>query len=163
MPEKSIQEYLKDSQYRKNVGIVLYKKGKIFFAERSDIKGAWQLPQGGVDEDEDLLEAARRELFEETGLTKEQMELKALHPEWLVYTLPKKYQEPDFKGQIQKWFLFEFKDDDKNIDLEKATDKEFISWKWGSKEDILKAAIAFRKPIYESVFKQFSGYITPKK
>lgn len=163
MTDKSIDELLQEGGYRKGVGMVLYKNGKVFFAERADAKGAWQFPQGGVDEEEDLLDAARRELFEETALTREQMELKAVYSDWTVYTLPEAFQKGkngrSFKGQIQKWFLFEFKEGDKAIDLTKAQDKEFSAWKWESRENVLSQVEDFRKPVYEKVFAEFSGII----
>lgn len=159
MTDKTLEEYMEDADYRRGVGVVLCKDGKVFFAERSDAKGSWQLPQGGVDEGEDLLEAARRELFEETAMTREQMELIGVYPTFTVYTLPKKFQKRGFKGQIQKWFLFEFKDDDKNIDLKKAQDREFSSWKWEEVDAILEKTADFRKPVYEDVFANFKVMI----
>lgn len=161
MTDRTIEDYLADSSYRKGVGMVLYKDGKVFFAERSDMKGAWQLPQGGVDENEDLLDAARRELFEETALEKSQMELMAVYPDWTVYTLPEDMQKNMngrvFKGQVQKWFLFAFKDEDKNIDLSKAQDKEFSNWRWETVENIVAEVADFRKEVYEEVFRNFNS------
>ena len=154
--KKSAEEYLEEG-YRKGVGMVLTKDGKVFVAERSDAKGSWQMPQGGGDEGEDLLAAARRELFEETGLTKDVMELIALHGEWMIYHLPAKFQKKGFKGQVQKWFLFRFNAEDKVIDLKKAKDKEFTNWKWVSAEEALELAEDFRKPVYEEIFNVFKS------
>lgn len=159
MTEKTLEEYMEDADYRHGVGAVLFKNGKVFFAERSDAKNCWQLPQGGVDEDEDMLDAVRRELFEETALTREQMELKSVYQSYTVYTLPKKFQKKGFKGQVQKWFLFAFNDEDQNIDLNKAQDKEFSQWRWESIDGILKEVEGFRKPVYEEIFKQFGNAI----
>jgi putative (di)nucleoside polyphosphate hydrolase len=159
MTEKTFEDYLVDPDYRHSVGAVLFKDGKVFIAERSDAKNCWQMPQGGVDEEEDLLDAVRRELFEETALTREQMELKSVYPTYTFYTLPKKFQKKGFKGQVQKWFLFAFKDEDKNIDLKKAQDKEFTQWRWESMDEILKQVESFRRPVYEEIFNRFGGTI----
>ncbi|MFT7144231.1 MAG: putative (di)nucleoside polyphosphate hydrolase [Alphaproteobacteria bacterium] len=157
--EKTIEDYLEDDTYRQGVGIILYKGGKVFIAKRSDVKDAWQFPQGGTEEGEDLLDAARRELFEETALVKEQMELMAVCPLWMAYTLPKKMQKDGFKGQVQKWFLFEFKEDDAVIDLSKAQDKEFSDWRWEDKDVVIEQVADFRKSVYTEVLKIFASRI----
>lgn len=150
----------KELKMRKGVGMVLVNKaGKIFVAERADTKGAWQLPQGGLDEGEDTLEAARRELLEETGLTPEQMELVSLHPAWLSYELPKKFRKKGWDGQEQKWFCFVFKGEDGEIDLSKATHKEFKNWKWESGKWLLENVADFRKEVYEEFLKYFKEYV----
>lgn len=158
--EKTLQDYLEDDAYRRGVGIVLHKNGKVFVGKRSDVKNAWQMPQGGVDAGEDLLEAARRELFEETGLCKEQMELNAVYADFTVYTLPENLQKIGFKGQIQKWFLFEFKEEDNVIDLTKAQDKEFSDWRWDDVDTVISSSVDFRKSVYKDVFKAFGVRIS---
>lgn len=160
--EQKLPESYLEEGYRKGIGIILTKDSKVFIAERSDAKGSWQFPQGGVNEDEDLLEAARRELFEETALTRDMMELIALHGDWTVYHLPEKFQKKNgrgFKGQVQKWFLFQFKESDKVIDLSKAQDKEFNAWKWVTPEEALDIAEDFRKPVYTHILDAFKNDI----
>lgn len=159
MTDKTLEDFMNDPEYRRGVGAVIYKNGKVFFAERADAKGCWQLPQGGVDEGEDLLDAVRRELFEETALKREQMELMNVFSGFTVYTLPEKFQKKGFKGQVHKWFLFEFKDEDKNIDLSKAQDKEFTQWRWETIENVLSEVESFRKDSYEEMFKEFKSLI----
>lgn len=159
MTEKTLEDFMNDPEYRRGVGTVIYKDGKVFFAERADAKGCWQLPQGGVDEGEDLLDAARRELFEETALKREQMELMSVYSGFTVYTLPKKFQKKGFKGQVHKWFLFEFKDEGSSIDLSKAQDKEFTQWRWETIENVLNEVEGFRKESYEEMFKEFRSLI----
>ena len=155
---KKPEDYLEEG-YRKGVGMVLTKGGKVFVAERSDKEGAWQFPQGGVDEGEDLLDAARRELFEETALEREHMELISLHANFTVYHLPEGVRTEERKGQVQKWFLFKLKVEDKDVDITKAQDKEFTQWKWVTIEEAIAGVADFRKPVYEEVLQNFKHSI----
>ena len=151
---------IEDKLYRKNVGIVVYNQdSKVLFAERSDIKGSWQFPQGGVDEGEDLLDAARRELFEETGIPSEDIELMALHGDWLTYEFPKKKKSDQAVGQAQKWFLFCYKGADEDIDVTKVTSPEFSNWRWATVEEVLNEVVDFRKEVYEGFFESFNSKI----
>jgi putative (di)nucleoside polyphosphate hydrolase len=94
--------------FRANAGLaVLNARGKVLAVERGDSPGAWQLPQGGIDTGETALEAAYRELQEETFLTREDVELIGEYPDWLVYELPIAFRRPKTGlGQAQKWFFF---------------------------------------------------------
>lgn len=94
--------------FRANAGIaVLNPKGQVLAVERGDAPGAWQLPQGGIDPGETALEAAYRELQEETTLTPDAVELVGEYPDWLVYELPVAFRRPKTGlGQAQRWFVF---------------------------------------------------------
>lgn len=96
------------STFRANAGIaVLNPKGQVLAVERSDSPGAWQLPQGGIDAGESALEAAYRELEEETTLPRDAVKLVGEYPDWLVYELPIAFRRPKTGlGQAQKWFVF---------------------------------------------------------
>ena len=128
-----IQEKYRNLPYRVGVGIiVLNKENKIFVAKRIDNpKGFWQMPQGGVDEGEDFLSAAYRELEEETSI--KNVELITEIDEITTYELPNhllgKIWKGKFKGQKQKWFLMRHlgSDDEININTSKP---EFFEWKW---------------------------------
>ncbi|MAF31443.1 MAG: RNA pyrophosphohydrolase [Magnetococcales bacterium] len=159
MTQLDLEQYMDNPDYRRGVGAVIYKGGKVFFAERADAKGSWQLPQGGVDEGEDLLDAVRRELFEETGIAKDQVQLTGVYSSFTYYTLPEKFQKKGFKGQVHKWFSFEFLEEDSKIDLASAQDKEFSDWRWASVDEVLSEVEPFRKDAYEAMFKEFRSQI----
>lgn len=147
------------TKYRPNAGcVILNAEGKVLYCERADIPGAWQMPQGGIDAGEDAEVAALRELFEETAI--KAVEVKGEHPEWLTYDIPKssdqeKAVKGEFIGQAQKWFLLQYTGESDSIHLDQAQDKEFTNYLWTTPEHILETVVAFRKPIYEAVFKHF--------
>ncbi|CAL5354665.1 unnamed protein product [Camellia sinensis] len=160
--------------YRRIVGIcIINPSKKIFATSRLDIPDSWQMPQGGIDENEDPRDAAIRELREETGITS--AEDLAEVPYWLTYDFPPKGREKlnrqwgsDWKGQAQKWatsifdrFLFKFtgKDDEINL-LGDGTEKaEFGAWSWMSSEQVVDHAVDFKKPVYREVLTAFSPHL----
>ncbi|XP_072970136.1 nudix hydrolase 26, chloroplastic-like [Typha angustifolia] len=155
--------------YRRNVGICLVNRSsKIFSASRLDIPGAWQMPQGGIDGNEDPSVAAMRELREETGVTSG--EIVAEVPFWLTYDFPPEVREKlnkkwgsDWKGQAQKWFLIRFtgKDEEVNLAGDGTEKPEFGEWSWMTPQQVIELAVDFKKPIYEEVLKFFSSSLHP--
>lgn len=135
--------------FRAGVGaIVLDGNEQVLVLERSDIPGAWQLPQGGLEEGEDLQAAALRELSEETGIRADKVELIAQYPDPLVYVLPREVQKPKTDmGQVQFWFLFRLLGS--AIDLELPKGGEFKAWSWQPIDRVVENAAPFRKPVYE--------------
>jgi len=151
-----------ETVFRANVGIVLVNdQGKVLALERSDIKGAWQMPQGGLDEGEEPVTAAVRELWEETAISLKQIQLLQECEDWLVYELPKEMRTAKIgRGQAQKWFLFRFTGTDEHIDLKKAQDQEFSQWKWTELTQLAQDTITFRQPIYQRLAKEFQSHLT---
>ncbi len=147
--------------WRLSVGIVLFNKQKdIFMGERIDNKGAWQMPQGGVKlrENECLLNAAKRELFEETGVRT--VSYICQSNEWHYYYLPRylssKLWKGKFIGQKQKWFAFDFLGKEEEIKIKQEKIKpEFCSWKWVSPDKVCDLIINFKKNTYEKVLNEF--------
>ena len=147
--------------YRPCVGVMLLDAaGRVFVAERIDTPGAWQMPQGGIDEGEAPLEAARRELREETGT--DRAELLAESRRWLAYDLP-----PDlagrlwggrYKGQTQKWFAFRFLGSDANIDIT-SHHPEFARWRWAALRDLPGLIVPFKRAVYAQVVEEFAPVV----
>lgn len=152
--------------YRKNVGICLINSSKkIFAASRLDIPSSWQMPQGGVDEEEPR-DAAMRELKEETGVSSAQILDEV--PYWLAYDFPPEVREKlnnqwgtDWKGQAQKWFLLRFVGNEEEINLsgDGSEKPEFGEWSWMAPQQVIELAVGFKKPVYEEVLKYFAPHL----
>jgi putative (di)nucleoside polyphosphate hydrolase len=145
--------------YRLGVGLVIINdQSKIFTGRRLDSTKAWQMPQGGIDDNEIPLEAAYREMFEETGIEKCKVSLLKQSKIWYRYDLPKEIQGKfwggKFRGQSQKWFLFRFNGSNKDININTKY-QEFSDWKWSKKTDMLESIVPFKKSLYQSVLKDF--------
>ena len=139
---------------RSGVGIVLLnKENKIFVAKRIDNpKNFWQMPQGGVDKDEDFYTAALRELKEETSIVSVKP-IKEIE-ENLTYILPDHLigiiWKGKYKGQKQKWFIMRFIGDDSEINI-KTKRPEFLDWKWIDLENLTKIAVNFKLEVYKKL------------
>ena len=139
---------------RSGVGIVLLnKENKVFVAKRIDnSKNFWQMPQGGVDEGEDFLKAAYRELEEETSIKNVEL-IKELDGT-ITYELPDRLLgliwKGKYRGQKQKWFLMRFTGDDSEINI--ATKKpEFLDWKWIELDLITDLVVDFKLNVYKEL------------
>ena len=144
---------------RKGVGIVLLNnKNKVFVAKRIDNpKNFWQMPQGGVDGDENYYEAALRELKEETSVAS--VELIQEIDKKLTYILPNHLigiiWKGRFKGQTQKWFVMRFIGNESEININ-TKNPEFLDWKWIDLEDLTKIAVNFKLNVYKNLKQEVS-------
>ena len=144
---------------RKGVGIVLLNsENKVFVAKRIDNpKNFWQMPQGGVDGDENYYEAALRELKEETSIAS--VELIREIDKKLTYILPDHLigiiWKGRFKGQTQKWFVMRFNGNESEININ-TKNPEFLDWKWIDLEDLPKIAVNFKLDVYKNLKQEVS-------
>jgi putative (di)nucleoside polyphosphate hydrolase len=148
--------------YRLGVGVVLLNQlNQVFVAKRIDTPNAWQMPQGGIDKGEDPRETVMRELVEEIGT--DHAEIIAESKDWLVYDLPKEIRknvwEGKYKGQKQKWFALRFTGIDSDFDLTADKQPEFSEWKWASMGQLVELIVAFKRPLYKEIVREF-GYLT---
>ena len=154
---------LKTLPLRNGVGIlVLNKNNKVFVAKRIDNpKNYWQMPQGGIDKGESYLDAAYRELKEETSIQSVSL-IKEIE-DYITYDLPDHLLgiiwRGKFKGQKQKWFIMRFygKDSEININTKKA---EFLDWKWVHINEITKLVVDFKLHVYKKLTKEVERIIS---
>lgn len=153
------------SAYRANVGLVVFNpSGQVFMGKRVNDHGsfAWQFPQGGIDDGETAMDAAWRELHEETGLTPATTRLLDQTGDWLVYDFPpevlaeKHKKGRNFLGQKQKWFAFAFDGTPGDIDLAAFEEVEFSAYKWDDLSATPGQVIAWKRDVYREVAKRFA-------
>ncbi len=156
-----------DLPYRANVGAALFdRQGRVFTARRADLPnaegsaGAWQLPQGGIDDHEDPAAAVLRELAEEIGTA--QAEIIGEHPDWLTYDLPPaligRALGGRYRGQRQRWYALRFTGVDTDIRLDQDPHPEFDAWRWALLSDIPALAVDFKRPIYDELARSFARF-----
>ncbi|NTI30562.1 RNA pyrophosphohydrolase [Rhizobium rhizogenes] len=158
-----------DLPYRPCVGImVLNREGLVWAGKRipignSEYDGSpqlWQMPQGGIDAGEDPLEAAYRELYEETGM--KTVTLLAEAKDWINYDLPPQLisigLKGKFRGQTQRWFAFRFDGDESEIAINPPPgghEPEFDAWEWKPMAELPGLIVAFKRPVYDQVVAEF--------
>ena len=156
----------KELGYRPCVGVMLVNpEGKAFVGKRIDNREGdwWQMPQGGVDEGEELEKALLREVGEEVGARPEHLEIVARLPEDLVYDLPPELQGKlwggRYRGQRQSWFLVRFAGADSDIDLDAHHDPEFCEWRWVDPELLPELIVPFKREVYQAIVAGFRDKI----
>ncbi|MDG1406697.1 MAG: RNA pyrophosphohydrolase [Octadecabacter sp.] len=150
--------------YRPCVGLmVVNRDGNIFVGQRIDRdQDAWQMPQGGIDKGETVIEAALRELGEETGITPNLVTVEDVTVDWLPYDLPHhivpKIWKGRYRGQEQKWVLMRFSGTDDQINIVQPH-QEFSEWMWISPKELLANIVPFKRDVYAAVLGAFGSKI----
>jgi putative (di)nucleoside polyphosphate hydrolase len=157
--------------YRPCVGImVLNAQHRIWIGRRvgapQEPEGPgtwWQMPQGGIDAEENAEDAARRELFEETGMRS--VTLIAESPGWYSYDLPEALRPRAwggrYRGQRQKWFAMRFLGPEAEIAIERppGQDREFDAWRWAEASELVSQVVPFKRAVYAQVLRDFAGLL----
>jgi putative (di)nucleoside polyphosphate hydrolase len=158
-----------DPAYRRCAGVALINRdGDVFIGQRKKERDAvgfvghdWQMPQGGIDEGESPLEAAKRELYEETNVMSASLIAEA--PDWLSYDLPQELGgrwHGRYRGQTQKWFLFKFEGQESEIEIHfpagGAHHAEFRDWRWERWEALPDLVVPFKRDVYVQVVAFFA-------
>lgn len=148
--------------YRPCVGVMLMNaQNEVFVGQRLDSQvAAWQMPQGGVEKNEDPRAAAVRELWEETGVDPDLVTVVAESAQWLPYELPHdlvpKLWKGRFRGQKQKWFLMQFNGSNADINIE-TEHPEFSKWRWLPVTELVDNIVPFKRDVYAAVLAEFDG------
>ena len=150
--------------YRPAAGVMLLnREGRVWVGQRLDSTlEAWQMPQGGLDEGEDPVDGALRELEEETGIVPDLIEIIARCPVELTYDLPEdlvgKLWKGRWRGQRQTWLLARFLGTDADVNLE-TPEPEFRAWKWADPAELPAMIVPFKKKLYEDVLEAFADWL----
>lgn len=152
--------------YRPNVGIVICNhQGMVLWARRYG-QSSWQFPQGGIHHGETTEQAMYRELFEEVGLSKQDVRLLTSTRNWFRYKLPQCLvrwdTHPVCIGQKQKWFLLQLVCNDANINMQRSETPEFDGWRWVNFWYPLRQVVSFKRNVYRWMMKEFATIVMPR-
>jgi putative (di)nucleoside polyphosphate hydrolase len=152
--------------YRANVGIILMRSdGEVFLGRRTGGRG-WQFPQGGMRRGEPLEDALFRELHEEVGLSRPDVEIVGRTSEWIRYRLPQKFvrrnRHPVCIGQKQRWFLLRLTHKDAKFALDSTNEPEFDQWRWTTWWEPVREVIYFKRSVYTQALTELAPLAFPK-
>ena len=160
----SNQQLDKDG-YRKNVGIIVCnREQQVLWARRTQHDG-WQFPQGGIEPRESARDAAFRELYEEIGLSARDVRLLGHTGSWLRYDVPyasksRSYlRNRQFRGQKQRWFLFQLLSKESQVRLDVSSNPEFDHWQWVDYWRPLEQIVAFKRGVYKEALTQLEPFL----
>ncbi|MCH8072458.1 MAG: RNA pyrophosphohydrolase [Proteobacteria bacterium] len=158
-------DHIDSDGFRANVGIILSnEKGKLLLAGRIGSKG-WQFPQGGMQQGESAEEAMYRELHEEVGLLKGDVEVLGSTNDWLRYRLPKKYvrhhSKPLCIGQKQRWFMLRLVGADDCVRVDRSETPEFDRWRWVEFWRPVNDVIYFKRRVYARALHELGPHVFP--
>ena len=158
-------DFIDAQGFRANVGIVLIRDGgDVFLGGRSDGRG-WQFPQGGVRTDEVPEQAVFRELREEVGLERNDVEVLASTRDWLRYRLPSQYvrrrSKPLCIGQKQRWFLLRMLGDEQRLRFDVTARPEFDTWRWVDYWWPVREVIYFKRTVYARALAELARQAFP--
>lgn len=153
--------------FRSNVGIVICNhQQQLFWGQRARQKQAWQFPQGGMLSSETPKDTMLRELYEEVGLTPEDIEILAESSDWLKYTLPeslvwrkRKSERTVCIGQKQKWFLVRLRQDKQSFHFNRHTKPEFSDYRWVDYWYPVEHVVDFKRDVYRRVLEEFAPLV----
>jgi putative (di)nucleoside polyphosphate hydrolase len=150
-----------EKPYRKNVGMVVFNsQGEVIVGERVHFPNSWQFPQGGIDEKEDYIDAAKRELYEELGI-KDAVYV-GEYPDWIPYDFPNNLHLnanlQKYRGQLQRWMLYFWDGALSDCDLTHH-EIEFLSIRFMRLEETVEAVVDFKKPVYQKFVPFFSNLV----
>ena len=159
-------DHIDTEGFRANVGIILTNgNGRVMLAGRAGSKG-WQFPQGGMLQGESTEEAMFRELFEEVGLTSEDVEVLGATDDWLRYRLPDKFVRKDSRplciGQKQRWYLLKLVGPEDSVRFDRSDSPEFDRWRWVEFWHPVKEVIYFKRRVYAQALNELGPHIYPE-
>lgn len=149
--------------FRANVAIVLGNhEGKVFWARRNG-QNAWQFPQGGIDENESPIEAMYRELYEETGLCEQHVQVVGQTDDWLRYRIPehllRRHSHPLCIGQKQIWFYLRLVGNDNDVNLRCSEKPEFDRWRWVDYWTPVNEIVSFKRKVYKQALEELQRFL----
>jgi putative (di)nucleoside polyphosphate hydrolase len=154
-------DYIDKDGFRANVGIVLSRgSGEVFLGGRVGGRG-WQFPQGGVNRGEPVEDALFRELKEEIGLERQDVEVLGSTQGWLRYRLPRQYVRDRCIGQKQRWFLLKLVADESKLRFDSTGEPEFDRWRWTDYWTPVREVVYFKRRVYVRALHDLGKHVFP--